>query len=173
MRARRLTVYAQTGGCICRLTVCSQAVCAGRRLYMQACGGRKQQNHRPSPAESAAEVAGLSARTNEGAVCRRTYTQIPKAGEASRRRRATVRRRAYTQMPPSVHDCGRRSTVRAYSVRNQALSASPLNALACGGAKGGVVCAELCTQMNVILGQANRCAGRRRAKIDAIGHQRR
>ena len=25
------------------LTVCSQAVCAGRRLYMQTCGGRKQQ----------------------------------------------------------------------------------------------------------------------------------
>ena len=64
-------------------------------------------------------------RANWGAVRRRAYTQIPKAGEASRRRRAAVRRRAYTQMPPSVHDCGRRSTVRTYSVRNQALSMSP------------------------------------------------
>lgn len=130
MRARRLTVCAQTGGCICRLTVCSQAVCAGRRLYMQACGGRKQQNHRPSPAESAADFAGLSARANGAAVRRRANTQIPKAGEASRRRRAAVRRRAYTQMPPSVHDCGRRSTVQAYSVRNQALSMSPQSAFA-------------------------------------------
>ena len=79
-------------------------------------------------------------RANGATMRRHAYTQIPKAGEASRRRRAAVRRRAYTQMPPSVHDCGRRSTVRTHSVRNQALSASSLSvSQACGGAKGGAV----------------------------------
>ncbi len=97
---------AQAGDCICRLAA-----------------GASSRHRRPSPAEiAAAEFAGLCARANWGAVCRRAYTQIPKAGEASRRRRAAVRRRAYTQMPPSVYDCGRRSTVRTHSVRNQALS---------------------------------------------------
>ena len=56
MRARMLTVCAQTGGCICRITVCSQAVCAGRRLYMQTCGGCKQQT---SSAMTCGERGGI------------------------------------------------------------------------------------------------------------------
>ena len=47
---------AQAGGCICRLAA-----------------GASSRHHRPSPAESAAEFAGLCARTNGGAVRRRAY----------------------------------------------------------------------------------------------------
>lgn len=89
-------------------------------------------------------------RANWGAVRRRAYTQIPKAGEASRRRRAAVRR----QMPPSVRDCGRQSTVRAYSVRNQALSVSPQSvSQACGGAKGGAVSQTCAHKRTLSLGK--------------------
>ena len=148
---------AQAGGCICRLAA-----------------GASSRHHRPSPAEiAAAEFAGLCARANWGAVCRRTYTQIPKAGEASRRRRATVRRRAYTQMPPSVHAAAGEALCRltACEIRCYRCRRRAFRRLA------EVLKEALCRRPVYTNGrypwQANRCAGRRRAKIDAIGHQRR
>ena len=123
MRARRLTVCAQTGGCICRLAA-----------------GATSRHHRPSPAEiAAAEFAGLCARANWGAVCRHAYINSKSRRSVSPPSCRGAQACVYTNAALGAC-CGRRSTVQAYSVRNQALSMSPQSvSQACGGAKGGAV----------------------------------
>ena len=154
MRARRLTVCAQTGGCICRLTVCSQAVCAGRRLYMQACGERKQQT---SSAMTGGERGGIC-----GLMCARKWGRgaqacVHKFQKPEKRLAAVVPRCADVR----IHKCRPRCMtaagealcrltaceIRRYRCRRRALSP------ACGGAKGGAVSQTCIRKRTLSLGK--------------------
>lgn len=171
MRARRLTVCAQTGGCICRLTVCSQAVCAGRRLYMQACGERKQQT---SSAMTGGERGGIC-----GLMCARKWGRgaqacVHKFQKPEKRLAAVVPRCADVR----IHKCRPRCMtaagealcrltaceIRRYRCRRRALSP------ACGGAKGGAVSQTCIRKRTLSLGKqtAARAGGGRKQTLSAI-----
>ena len=113
---------AQAGGCICRLAASASS-----------------RHRRPSPAESAAEFAGLCARKlGRGAqACIHTNSKSRRSVSPPSCRGAQTCVHTNAALGARLRQA---ATVRAYSVRNQALSMSPQSASqACGGAKGGAV----------------------------------